>query len=68
MERKELTAKDLELAIEKLKENEAQTPYKLFIAHDNFLQEAIEYFSDNPDVVVIAQDGRRFRKGKRFDE
>lgn len=64
MERKELTVKDLERAIEKLKEIEAPEPHKVYIAHDDFLQDAIDYFSDRPDIVVMTRDGRKFRKGK----
>ena len=61
-----LFVKDLERAIEKLEETGAQKPYKLFIAHENFLHEAVDYFSDSDDVVVCARDGRRFRGGKEL--
>ena len=59
-----LTVKDIERAIEKLKENEAPEPYKVYIAHDDYLQHAIDYFSDRPDIVVMTRDGRKFRRGK----
>ena len=64
MTQKELSLQDIMLAVEKLKEHEAPLPYKQYFANDGVLQYAIEYFSDNADVVVVANDGRRFCKGK----
>lgn len=58
-----LTIKDIERVIEKFAEDDAPAD-KTYIVPDEFLRDAVGYFSDCADIVVMTRDGRKFRKGK----
>ena len=57
-----ITAKDIEDAIQKLKEYNAPDPTTLYVDSDNLLEPAVEYLAACADVVVITRDGRRLGK------
>lgn len=53
---------------EELDNNEIGPSRYLFAAHDEVLEDAVEYWSEFPNVIVTTMDGRRFRCGKEISD